>query len=247
MSIESKDYFSTIEIEINHACNMSCSYCPNSVTERMEKGHMSRPLFELIITQLQEIGFKGVMSFSFYNEPTLSSCLNEFIEIACAQLQGVFIKLYSNGSLLTIDRFQSLKKSGVGQFVITKHENVENFIFQNAFDQLSHDEKKSVVLQSYKDLNLTNRGGVLKHITSERDLNFLPCHIPNKMLTITLEGNVIPCFEDFHQVNSMGNVKEQTIKQIWNSKKYIDFRNQLKMGMRHKNKVCKNCNRFEVL
>jgi hypothetical protein len=42
-----------VEIEINHACNRKCSYCPNSVEERKTKGRMSRELYLSIIEQVE--------------------------------------------------------------------------------------------------------------------------------------------------------------------------------------------------
>lgn len=42
-----------IEIEINSDCNLSCAYCPNSKSERVEKGHMKPEVFETLMKQLQ--------------------------------------------------------------------------------------------------------------------------------------------------------------------------------------------------
>jgi radical SAM protein with 4Fe4S-binding SPASM domain len=67
------------------------------------------------------------------------------------------------------------------------------------------------------------------------------------MLTITLQGNVIPCFEDFYQHNQMGNINQQHLKDIWESNKYLKFREELNLGLRHRYKACEDCNRLEVL
>lgn len=240
-------YFSTIEIEINHGCNMSCSYCPNSIAERIEKGHMSYDLFSLIVDQLVEINFSGEMSFSFYNEPLLSPNLVEFIKLAKSKIKKLKIKLYSNGTYINLEKFNLLKNAGVDIFVITLHENAKNVQFVETYKLLSDDDKMAVIYKDFSELVLTNRGGLLKHITNGRDLTFLPCLIPEKMITITVEGNVIPCFEDFYQKNQMGNVKEKTLKEIWMSDTYVKFRKDLKLGLRHTNSVCRSCNRFTVL
>ena len=61
-----------IEIEINHDCNRACAYCPNSSLKRKNQGQMSERLFLRLLGQLKEIGYRGRISYHFYNEPLLS-------------------------------------------------------------------------------------------------------------------------------------------------------------------------------
>lgn len=55
-------------------------------------------------------------------------------------------------------------------------------------------------------------------------------------------GDVVSCCFDIHSVNCFGNITEQSLKDIWNSPKHIEFINK------HKNKdysglsVCQKCN-----
>jgi radical SAM protein with 4Fe4S-binding SPASM domain len=62
-----------------------------------------------------------------------------------------------------------------------------------------------------------------------------------------VKGNVLPCFEDFHQNHEMGNVHEMHLRDIWAGEKYQQFRKDLARGLRHKYEACKGCNRTEVL
>ena len=71
--------------------------------------------------------------------------------------------------------------------------------------------------------------------------------LTNNIMTITVKGNVLPCFEDFHQNHEMGNVHETHLRDIWASEKYEQFRKDLARGLRHKYAACKGCNRTEVL
>jgi radical SAM protein with 4Fe4S-binding SPASM domain len=241
------DIFNAVEIEINHGCNKSCSYCPNSNSERVETGHMSPDIYKNIIKQLKEINFAGRISYDFYNEPMLSPNLEMFVAIARINLPSVSIELYSNGTLLTLEKYRSLLAKGISKFIITKHENIENYEFEKTLSLLNEEEKKHLIYRHYSEVNLTNRGGVLKHIKPEVKTALLPCYLPGQMLTITVKGNIVPCFEDFFQKNQMGNILESSIMSIWNSKKYREFRDLLKKGLRHKFEACKECNRLEVL
>jgi radical SAM protein with 4Fe4S-binding SPASM domain len=239
--------FEAIEIEINHGCNKTCSYCPNSVAERIEKGHMSVETYTLLLAQLNDLEFKGRISFHFYNEPMLSPNLDLFSKMAKDALKGISIELYTNGIFLTLDRFCQLEEAGVDLFIVTQHEDTENYPFLDTLKVLSEPQKKKVQFKNFKDIKLTNRGGVLPHIQSPHNTTLLPCFIPSKMVTVTVEGNVVPCFEDFYQKNQMGNIHEKSIRAIWSSEKYEEFRKNLKKGMRHQFEACKSCNRTEVL
>lgn len=239
--------FNAIEIEINHNCNKACSYCPNAEYERIEKGHMSPLIFKLLIQQLNDIQFSGRMSFSFYNEPTLSPNLELFTKLAKVSLPKITIELYSNGTLINTVKFRSLIAAGIDKFIITKHENIIDYVFEQTMNELTAEELKKVEYRTYQDLTLTNRGGLLKQITHDKDLTLLPCMIPKMMATVTVEGNVVPCFEDFYQKNQVGNITEKHIRDIWHSGPYAQFRENLARGLRHKYEVCKSCNRTQVL
>lgn len=239
--------FEAVEIEINSHCNKVCSYCPNSQFERIEKGSMSMELFDLIISQLQEVHFKGRVSFSFYNEPTLNPNLELFVEKIKKYLPQTFIELYTNGELLTTERVRLLISRGVDRFTITKHEDIKSNRLEELVASLSSQEQGHVVLQHFTDINLTNRGGTLLHLGDHSKTQLLPCQIPQKIVTITVEGHVLPCFEDFFQKNVMGNVKQSSLKMIWESEAYRQFRQNLARGLRHKYEACNKCNRTEVM
>lgn len=239
--------FEAVEIEINSHCNKKCSYCPNSKFDRIENGFISDDLFQKIIGQLADFQFKGRISFSFYNEPLLNKKLGSYVEKTKKYLPETFLELYTNGSLLTQSLIKQLISCGVNRFTITKHEDVNDSKLEEILSTLSSDDLSKIKYQNFNDIKLTNRGGTLPHLGNNEKTIFLPCKIPEKVLTITMEGNVLPCFEDYFQKNEMGNVNDRHINDIWNSSKYVEFRKNLSKGLRHKYEACKDCNRLEVL
>jgi MoaA/NifB/PqqE/SkfB family radical SAM enzyme len=52
------------------------------------------------------------------------------------------------------------------------------------------------------------------------------CDYPSRILRVDPYGNVVPCFNI-----KMGNIRDSSIKEIWNSKKFNDFRKHLKEGL----------------
>lgn len=238
-----------VEIEINHACNRRCSYCPNSVEERKTKGRMSRELYLSIVEQLAGISFSGRISYDFYNEPLLHPDLLYFVEQTKIRLPDVSIHLYSNGTLLSEEKFKALSSAGIDLFVITRHEEdigKDQYTFAKVFDQLTADQKLKVRYRDHTDLHLVNRGGILTHLGKD-GLPLHPCHLPSHMLTITVDGRILSCFEDFREEQVFGDLKTQKLIDIWETPSYISFRKDLKRGLRHLHSPCRNCNRKEVL
>ncbi len=231
-----------VEIEINHHCNRACVYCPNSVTERKEKGEMDPELFESLMQQLVDMNYKGSISYEFYNEPMLAKNVYLFVEMTRKYLPENRIDFYTNGTLLdrkSFDRFMSL---GVSRFIVTKHKGEGAYVFDETFASLNDQEKSKVIYQNYMDLKLTNRGGAVD-AGPKGALKLVPCLIPSFLVTITVLGNVLPCFEDYHEEMIMGNIDEKPLKEIWASEAFQKLRKDLAFGKRHAHSPCDKCNR----
>lgn len=237
-----------VEIEINSDCNMACPYCPNSIAQRKEKGHMDKGLFVEILSQLKSFEYNGRISYHFYNEPTLSPHLTEYVKLTREFLPQARIDLYSNGTLLDKEKIEELCSAGVDKFSLTKHFKADTNALETALKDLPENTKERLRINSYKDLSLTNRGGSLqiKVKNHKAPLN-LPCFIPNCAVVITVKGNVVPCYEDYFQKHVMGNVSENHLLDIWNSENYQQFRQKLKAGQRDLLEVCKDCNNAWVI
>jgi radical SAM protein with 4Fe4S-binding SPASM domain len=70
---------------------------------------------------------------------------------------------------------------------------------------------------------------------------FMPCPFPWQYLVVQWNGDVVACCRDYNAVNTMGNVKDATLKEIWNSSRYEDFRQQMASGEFKNNPICPEC------
>lgn len=235
-----------VEIEINSACNRSCSYCPNSLETRGRE-LMTRDLYETVLFRLNEISFAGRISFNFYNEPLLHPDLAYFCQRTKEVLPGTFLDVYTNGTLLTLKKFIELEAAGIDRFVITRHEMemADDYTFEETFQSLSAAQKTKVIYRDFNAVTLFNRGGLLPHLGKGLDLH--PCHLPKHLIVITVNGNILPCFEDFKESKIFGNVLTESLPEIWHNSAYANFRKDLERGLRHLHSPCKGCNRSEVL
>ena len=70
---------------------------------------------------------------------------------------------------------------------------------------------------------------------------FMPCPFPWQYLVVQWDGTVVPCCRDYNGVNPMGNVRGASLKEIWNSAQYADFRARHSTGNYGSNEFCRNC------
>jgi len=70
---------------------------------------------------------------------------------------------------------------------------------------------------------------------------FMPCPFPWQYIVVQYNGDVVPCCRDYDAKNKILNVKNHTLKQIWNSKEYYSFREQHTTGDYTNNDFCKEC------
>lgn len=68
----------------------------------------------------------------------------------------------------------------------------------------------------------------------------LTCKWPFIWTLITVDGFVVPCCRRLNpEVFNFGNIFETSFEEIWNSKKYVDFRKSLSRNL--KNPICDEC------
>ena len=210
---------------------------------------MDRDTYQTILDNLVQIQFSGRISYDFYNEPLLHPKIAELVSLTKERLPKTKIHLYTNGTLLTEKKLYDLLVAGVDYFVVTRHEQDEtstSYKFDSVFKNLAENVRAKIRYQSYKDLVLVNRGGLLKNIAKE-GLALSPCHIPSHMMTITVDGRVLSCFEDFQEKLIFGDLKKEKLIDIWKKDSYINFRRNLQKGLRHMHSPCDGCSRKQSL
>jgi len=74
---------------------------------------------------------------------------------------------------------------------------------------------------------------------------YYPCFWPWGRLTVLWDGRVVPCCFDYDGKLILGDLKTQTIKEIWNSQKMREFREQNIKNSFPKGHLCKNCRERE--
>ena len=221
-----------VEIEVNSRCNRSCSYCPvNILPYPAVPREMHDDTFVRLHEQLAEIGYSGRISYHFYNEPLLRKDLERLIRISKSIVPSAKVVLFTNGELLTQQRYETLRDAGVMYLVITAHDN------------RSHPVRPNQIVQFPNQLEFTNRGGMLVKLPAATAMHQnTPCFAASEMLVVTVTGDVVLCYEDARRENIFGNIRVQTLEEIWNSPRWGALRLSLEQGRREEAvDICRKC------
>ncbi|MBU1173362.1 MAG: SPASM domain-containing protein [Proteobacteria bacterium] len=91
----------------------------------------------------------------------------------------------------------------------------------------------------------SNFGGLIHDEIGEapfRDLEYMLCARSQTHIYVLWDGSVTTCCFDVNGVNTMGNVKEHTLREIWESDRYQTFRQLHCDGRFSEIPVCRDCN-----
>lgn len=247
---ESVPPINTIEIETINRCNNDCSFCPvnkNADTRPYKK--MSMELFKKIICELSDIDYRGYISIFSNNEPLIDVRIYEMIQYAKDKLPNAVHCLYTNGTLLDEEKFLQLTAS-LDYLVIDNYDddlkllhNVEPIYQKHKEDNT--DCKVSIIMRK-KNQVLLNRGGVAPNRSSE-DAFTSSCAFPFMQLIIRPDGKISRCCQDALAKTTLGDVSENTVKEVWEGKEFKAFRDELINEGRNSIDFCKNCDSFGIV
>ncbi len=85
----------------------------------------------------------------------------------------------------------------------------------------------------------------ITHIKSKTTYNKVVkgfrCSFPFKQMVINNEGDILPCCTFYGEQLKMGNIKYDSIIDVWNSEKMRTIRDIHRCGKYFENKICKEC------
>lgn len=246
-----------IEIEVFSFCNRTCWFCPNSKIDRHSKNvFMEEKTYLGILEKLKQINYKGLITYSRYNEPLADKIILKRIEQARKYLPKAFLYTHSNGDYITREYLEELSNAGLDfvrlQCYLAENEqfDIENVIkpkMQKMIEKLnlpyaiiSRDDyygltfehpKISVIFECIDfSKKGVNRGGTVDKIKGINRTK--PCVSPFYRMYIDYNGSVMPCCQVRHDVPEhkhmiLGNVNKNNIFEIFSNKNYADIRKHL--------------------
>lgn len=238
--LKKNNIFNSVEIETTTICNRKCDYCPNSNIGR-PAGYMNEKLFCKIIDELSTLGYSGRISPHFYGEPLMDKRIVRFIRYMREKLPKAYIKLFTNGDLLTYDLFNELSDAGVNVFRIAQHSEKPSETLVDTLSKLDKDVKtKKIEYIIYYNNNskLMNRGGLI-NIEKHNLIKKMYCELASG-ITIDYLGNCVLCCNDYHSRYAFGNLENESIIEVWNKNEYKIIRSKIECGI-WPYEICRVC------
>ena len=232
--------FHEVQLEINTNCNRRCPHCPNSTSSRPH-GRMDEELFHKIIGELAQIRFGGCIAYHFYGEPLLDKRLPDLVRYTKQALPAARAEVYTNGDLLSIDVFRDLCASGVDNFVVTQHDNLMLPHLQALQDGLSGPERTRLAIRFASDRKMINRAGLVEKFGVPGEPLKVPCTWALFMVVVTYTGNVVLCCNDYFETEVLGNLRTQSLREVWCTPRYKALRKALAGGDRTVSELCSKC------
>lgn len=251
--------YKMFEIEIHSYCNRTCEWCPNSfIDRRSETVFLDETLY---LKALSELGsdYDGVISYSRYNEPTSKKELfKKRIAQARELCPNAKLVTNTNGDYLNPEYINELD---IDEITIMDYDNkglewcIARLESWNA-EVYSKDDTHAYATLNGKKIgyssewslhnSICDRGGSLEDFSLQERTE--PCFEPTYFIGVDYNGNVTPCCNvrsdnPIHEDYILGNIKHQSIDEIYNSDKAVRFREQTASGNFDGLDPCKHCNK----
>lgn len=185
-----------------------------------------------MIGDLNKINFEGRISFSGFCEPLLTKNINDYIKYIRTELPKVNIDMVSNGDVITKKNFKkvldNLFSSGLNTIRLSLYDGPHQVdYFQDIKKELKLNDDQLITRKRYLGpeesfgITLCNRAGSVNLKKGNLDIKPLEtslnkaCYIPFHKILIDYDGTVLMCANDWKKENPLGNIKNESIIDIW--------------------------------
>lgn len=242
--------FNHVEVETVNRCNGVCSFCPvNKNADPREEKRMDQALFEDIVGQLAEMDYAGRFTTFSNNEPLLDERIIEFNRYARKRLPKAKIHLFTNGTLLTLEKFVALTEL-LDELVIDNYQQELQLIKPCREIReycASHPEltkKVTIVLRKPREI-LTSRGGTAPNREQTAEYGKDRCVLPFKQLIIRPDGKISLCCNDALGKYTLGDLTKERILDVWHGPRFQMVRRSLYEGRENWGN-CRHCDAFSM-
>jgi radical SAM protein with 4Fe4S-binding SPASM domain len=229
--------FDAIEIETINQCNNTCPFCPvNKKIDPRPLKVMDYDLFTSIIKQLRDLDYSGVIRLFSNNEPLLDSRIIDFCRLTKENVPNAFLSLFTNGTLLTIEKFTELTKyldkltidNYHDDFILIKPvKEVYDYCVKNKINN----DNVEIFLRKKNAIEMT-RAGEAKNRTTIKPLRS-SCILPFSQMVIRPDGKASLCCNDALGKVTLGDLTQSSIIDVWNSSSYWEVRKKILSGRKN--------------
>lgn len=232
--------FEVVLVETRNTCTRTCNFCKFG-QERQDEGlsTIDDALLEKIAAELGAIDYAGRLSPFGINEPLIEPRIFEILALFRRSCPKALLTIASNGDCLNGKVYDRLFAAGL------------DYIFVDAYDDAIFEKVSQLVERGNITINdmrepdwrfLENRGGSIKgddrRAIQRQGRN---CLRPSSMLVIRPPGEVVLCCSDMYGDVIMGDLRTDSIVDIWLNDKFQHYRNTLATEGRANLELCQGC------
>ncbi|HCC48876.1 MAG TPA: hypothetical protein DEQ38_12280 [Elusimicrobia bacterium] len=234
-----------VALETTTACTRNCPYCPPHSNMAIPPLKMSREIFTRAVSSLGARGYAGDIFFSLYGESLADDRLGSLLAEAKAAAPAARLVVFTNGDLLTVERFLSLRAAGLDVMFISLHSPEPGEALAGTLEKIKRDcpGPDCVGLVDYysqylpgNDVGLLNNKGGLADVHRRP---FLSC-CDIESACVDCLGNVLLCNNDCTSSYVFGNVLEKDFYEIWEAPAFVLARRKITRG-KWIFEICRRC------
>ncbi len=187
-----------------------------------------------------------------FSEEIIESKLDSLIFSVDGYEKEIYERLHEGGKfeevVENIKQFLQIKLKKKSKIPYTEIQSIE---YGELMNDLGIKVKRERFKNLFKGLSLNNFelifyhnwGGKVKEFKKEKR-KYTICTFPWYYLFVRYNGDVIPCAMDCYSQYKLGNLKEKSFGEIWNSEKMMNLRNKLHQKKYFELLICKNCDKI---
>lgn len=227
----------TVEINAVDICNRSCEFCPQSQGYKPKKGFFNLDLIRKISNDLNDINYNGRISFTGFGEPLLYKNLTEAMSIIKNTVTNLkWLEIVTNADYLDREKALELDSAGCTNVTVSMY---DGDISSNILEYFDNTDIQLTFKHQYDGFMVVNRNEI---VAKEQDLDITrSCYLPFYKMMIDIDGHVLVCANDWARSGIVGNVCNDSIKDIWIGEPLNFYRQQLENGKRKNCTPCKFC------
>jgi len=255
------DFPLKLDIELTNRCNRTCDMCAfhsKLALYKFPKEDMDLDIFKKIVDESEG---KTTLKLNYSGEPLLYPHLLEAIRYA--KDKGVIeVRFNTNADLLDTDMMHELIKAGLDRILISDYDNddlKEKIVKFESIKQFFGVLHPIIVLQhikfdgfncqeyldKWKDIETIEIGfqeyfDYLRHPLNLQKSDF-QCAFPWQRMLILASGDIYTCCGMPHKRKLLGNIRHDSIKELWHGEKMTYLREVHKEKKSEKFIPCAMC------
>tara|TARA_B100001564_G_C20652881_1_gene677714 strand:+ start:336 stop:1220 length:885 start_codon:yes stop_codon:yes gene_type:complete len=234
-----------IEISESGTCNRSCSFCPRSASDFVDKKEfITNELHEKLCLELKNLNYKGTIRYSGFVEPLIDKNIFNLIKIVRNYLPKSNIEMVTNGDPLNLKRLNKLFENGLNKILISAYDGKESALaLENLCKEAKLTKDQYIVRHRYYSedqdfgITLSNRAGLMENAEFKIKPLSEPlkknCYIPSYTFFLDYQGDVLMCPHDWGKKIILGNLNNERLIDIWFNKKSMRIRKMLNNSNRN--------------